>query len=58
MEDNFVFIGTVNNVKTMASDNGVRVTLDLPEDAIDTMAMLAETKRAGLVLRFTVEVAG
>jgi hypothetical protein len=36
----------------MATDHGVRVTLDLPEDAIPQMAMLAECKREGIPLTF------
>jgi hypothetical protein len=46
------FQATVYKVQTMASDNGVRVTLDLPESAIPQMAMLAECKRQGIVLVF------
>ena len=45
------FEAIVSQVRTMA-DGGVRVQLDLPEDSIPQMAMLAETKRAGIVLTF------
>ncbi len=45
------FDAIVQKVQTLA-DNGVRVTLDLPETAIPQMAMLAETKRQGVPLKF------
>lgn len=44
------FEAIVNNVKTLTSDNTIRVTLDLPETAIAVMAMLAQTKVDGIVL--------
>ena len=44
------FDAIVNNVKTLASDNTIRLTLDLPESAIPVMAMLAQTKVDGIVL--------
>lgn len=44
------FEAIVNNVKTLTSDNTIRVTLDLPETAINIMAMLAQTKVDGIVL--------
>ena len=46
------FSAAVYKVQTLASDNGVRVTLDLPESAIPQMAMLAECKREGIPLLF------
>ena len=46
------FDAIVNSVKTLSSDNTIRVVLDLPEDAIAQMAMLAETKRQGIALVF------
>ena len=46
------FTAIVYKVQTLASDNGVRVTLDLPESAIPQMAMLAECKREGIPLLF------
>ena len=49
------FEAIVNNVKTLTSDNTIRVTLDLPETAIDVMAMLAQTKVDGIVLDVTVK---
>lgn len=48
-----VFEAIVQKVQTLA-DNGVRVTLDLPETAIMQMAMLAQAKVDGLVLEVTV----
>lgn len=44
------FEAIVNNVKTLTSDNTIRITLDLPETAINIMAMLAQTKVDGIVL--------
>ncbi len=38
------FSATVASVKTLV-DGGIRVTLDLPEDAIKQAAMLMECKR-------------
>lgn len=54
MENNIEFSATVYKLQTL-TDGGIRVTLDLPEDAIPQMAMLAETKRAGIPLKFTAE---
>ena len=50
------FEAIVNSVKTLSSDNTIRVVLDLPETAIPQMAMLAETKREGIPLEFTAKV--
>jgi hypothetical protein len=44
------FPATVYKVQTLV-DGGVRVTLDLPEDAIMQAAELMECKRAGVVLK-------
>lgn len=52
----FNFIAAVYKVQTL-SDNGIRVTLDLPETAIPEMAMLAECKRQGIVLDIKVREA-
>lgn len=52
-ESEIVFEAIVQKVQTLA-DNGVRVTLDLPETAIMQMAMLAQAKINGLVLEVTV----
>jgi len=46
------FEASVYKVQTL-TDHGVRVTLDLPEDAIPQMAMLAECQRQGIYLTFT-----
>jgi hypothetical protein len=45
------FQAEVYKVQTL-TDHGVRVTLDLPEDAIPQMAMLAECQREGIPLVF------
>jgi hypothetical protein len=37
-------------------DHGVRITLDLPEDAIPQMAALAECQRQGIALEFVAQV--
>ena len=58
MGDAIIFQATVYKVQTLATDLGVRVTLDLPEDAIPQMAMLAEAKRQGISLVFTAQVDG
>ena len=44
-----VFTCCVNQVKTLA-DHGIRITLDLPEDAIATAAQLMACKVAGIFL--------
>ena len=49
------FPAIVYKVQTLI-DGGVRVTLDLPEDCIPQMAMLAETKREGIPLIFTATI--
>lgn len=46
------FWAVVYKVQTLA-DHGIRLTLDMPEDAILTMAQLVECKRRGVVLSFT-----
>jgi hypothetical protein len=50
------FEASVYKVQTLTKDYGIRVTLDLPEDAIPQMAMLAECKRRGIPLVFEVKV--
>lgn len=50
--DDLTFPASVNQVRTLA-DGGIRVQLDLPEDCIPQMAMLAECKRQGIYLQFT-----
>lgn len=56
MDAKIEFIAEVYKVQTL-TDNGVRITLDLPETAIPQMAMLAEAKRQGIVLKVTAEAA-
>lgn len=53
MSEAIEFDAVVYKVQTLAQDNGVRVTLDLSEDAIPQMAMLAECKRQGIALHIT-----
>jgi hypothetical protein len=50
--ETIVFPAEIYKVQTLV-DNGVRITLDLPETCIMQMAQLAECKRAGIVLEFT-----
>ncbi len=47
--DSIDFIFTVEKVQTMAAGHP-RITIDLQEDAIAQMAMLAECQRQGIVL--------
>jgi hypothetical protein len=49
------FTAEVYKVQTLV-DHGVRITLDLPEDAIPQMAMLAEAQRQGIALEFTAKI--
>ena len=49
------FPASVYKVQTL-TDNGIRVTLDLPETAIPQMAMLAECRRDGVPLMFSATV--
>jgi hypothetical protein len=51
------FPAIVARVRTLA-DGGIRVELDLPEDCIPEMAMLAETRKEGIPLLFTATVEG
>jgi len=44
------FQATVEGVKTLV-DGGIRITLDLPETAIDKAAMLMECKRQMIPLK-------
>lgn len=45
------FEAIVAKAQTLA-DGGIRITLDLSEDAIPQMAMLIEAKREGVPLEF------
>ena len=49
------FDAIVYKVQTL-SDGGIRLTLDMSENSIPQMAMLAETKREGIPLEFTAKV--
>lgn len=49
------FWAIVYKVQTLAGDNGIRVTLDLPETAIVQMAELAAYKINEVVLDVTCE---
>ena len=49
------FDAIVYKVQTLA-DGGIRLTLDMSEQCIPQMAMLAETKREGIPLEFTAKV--
>ena len=53
-DDTFTFQAIVARVQTLA-DNGLRVTLDLPEQAVVEAAQLMELKRLGAVLDVTVK---
>lgn len=55
MADCIEFQAAVSQVRTLA-DGGIRVVLDLPEDAIPQMAMLAECKRQGIYLLFIADI--
>lgn len=50
------FTAQVYKVQTLV-DNGIRVTLDLPETETVIMAKLAECQRAGVVLHIVATVA-
>lgn len=52
MNEAITFPAIVYKVQTLV-DGGVRVTLDLAEDCIPQMAMLAESRREGISLVFT-----
>ena len=55
-DDALTFDATVAKVQTLV-DNGIRLTLDLPEQAIEAAAVLMALKRESKVLRVTVEIA-
>ena len=54
-DDALTFDATVAKVQTLV-DNGIRITLDLPEQAIEAAAVLMALKREGKALRVTVEL--
>jgi hypothetical protein len=51
------FPATVEKVQTLV-DGGIRITLDLPEDAIAQAASLMACKREGIPLRVEVKADG
>jgi hypothetical protein len=53
--DALTFDATVAKVQTLV-DNGLRVTLDLPEQAIDAAAVLMAIKRNGLAIKVSVTI--
>ncbi len=53
-ENQLVFFASVAAVKTLV-DGGIRVSLDLPEQAIAEAASLMQAKRDGVYLRVIVE---
>ena len=53
-DDTLQFDAEVVKVQTLV-DNGIRLTLDLPETAITEAAVLMELKRQGVAIRVTVE---
>ena len=55
-DDALTFDATVAKVQTLV-DNGLRVTLDLPEQAIEAASVLMALKRQSVALRVTVELA-
>jgi hypothetical protein len=55
MSEPITFQAQVYKVATLA-DMGLRVTLDLPEDAVMQAAQLMECKRAGIVLQVVCSV--
>lgn len=57
MPDPLRFDATVYGVRTLV-DNGLRVTLDLPEQAIEAAVALMELKREGVAIKVTVEQGG
>ena len=54
-DDALTFDATVAKVQTLV-DNGIRITLDLPETAIEAAAVLMALKRQGLAIKVTVTI--
>jgi hypothetical protein len=54
-DDALTFDATVAKVQTLV-DNGIRITLDLPETAIEAAAVLMALKRQGRALKVTVTI--
>ena len=53
MSEAIIFIAAVYKVQTLVND-GLRITLDLPETAIREAAMLMECKRQEIPVKVTV----
>ena len=56
MSETLAFDAIVYKVQTLV-DNGIRVTLDLPEQAIEAAAVLMALKRDSVALKVSVEIA-
>ena len=52
-KNKIVFVASVASIKTLV-DGGIRVTLDLPEDAIAQAAALMACRRDGIPLKVEV----
>ena len=50
-----IFDAVVAKVQTLV-DNGIRVTLDLPETAIEAAAVLMGVKRNGMAIKVSVTI--
>lgn len=56
-QNKIVFVASVASIKTLV-DGGIRVTLDLPEDAIAQAAALMACKREQIPLKVEVKADG
>jgi len=54
-DDALTFDAVVAKVQTLV-DNGIRVTLDLPDTAIEAAAVLMGVKREGLAIKVSVTI--
>ena len=54
MSEQIIFIASVYKVSTLA-DGGIRITLDMPETAIEQAAKLMECKRVEIALQTTMQ---
>ena len=55
MDAEIRFTAAVYKLQTLV-DGGIRLTLDMDENTIPQMAMLAEAKRSGIPLEFVAKV--
>jgi hypothetical protein len=55
--DRITFVASVAKVMTMV-DCGIRISLDLPETAINVAAALMEAKRQGIALEVEIKFGG